>query len=296
MHILVTGSTGFIGRKISKRFIEKGYKVIGIDIVEPKIGFVESENFQYYKLNLSNNYEVLNFANELDVDKIKIFHIAGSKQDSDVVSNDLWETIFNDNILTTHNIINGFKSRIDYFCYSSTMSVYGKPLEDFVDEQHSENPITAYGASKLICEKLIFSLASHYGFRSLTLRISSVFDKHHLSKAIQNFKVAIENKQDITIYGSRAVARDYVHVNDLTDAFDQANENQVCGVINVGSGIKTPLELVIDSLQANKSEKVKIKYDDTKVKSFDFAFNIDKAKRELNFNPLIKIEQELAYV
>jgi len=76
-YVLVTGSSGGIGKEVVKDLINKGYYVIGIDLVDSKF---ENNNFKFYKCNLQNFTDiesllekVKSITNHLDA----IYNLAG---------------------------------------------------------------------------------------------------------------------------------------------------------------------------------------------------------------------------
>lgn len=65
--IVITGVNGIIGSELSRRFIDKGYYVVGVDITEPKRE-EDSGQFEYVKLDITDKNKVGQFFSELRFD------------------------------------------------------------------------------------------------------------------------------------------------------------------------------------------------------------------------------------
>ena len=66
--IVITGVNGIIGSELKKRFIEKGYYVIGIGRIEPQEKEEDHGQFEYVKLDITDQYKVGQFFSELRFD------------------------------------------------------------------------------------------------------------------------------------------------------------------------------------------------------------------------------------
>ncbi len=144
--ILVIGSSGFIGKNLVLQCINKGYQVIGIDIINDSFSH---DNYKFYNRSLFDfNYESLDF-NEIDI----VYHLAAK---TDIVTNNLGD--YNLNFKFPTDLIaccNKFKIRFIYF---STQLVHAYGKED--------NPVlnadTFYGVSKILGEMHVKNLFENY--------------------------------------------------------------------------------------------------------------------------------------
>jgi len=66
--IVITGAKGIIGAELCRRFIDKGYYVIGIDRREPQEKEEDREQFEYIKLDITDQDKVGQFFSELRFD------------------------------------------------------------------------------------------------------------------------------------------------------------------------------------------------------------------------------------
>ena len=119
--------------------------------------------------------------------------------------------------------------------FSSSCATYGTPQSVPIGEDHPQNPINPYGASKLMVERMLADFGAAYDLRSLSLRYfnaagadpeGEIGEDHdpetHLIPLV--LKAAAGERPNVTIYGTDydtpdgTCIRDYVHVADLAEA------------------------------------------------------------------------------
>ena len=66
--IVITGVNGIIGAELCRRFVDKGYYVIGIDRIEPQEKEEDSGQFEYVKLDITAQDKVRQFFSDLSFD------------------------------------------------------------------------------------------------------------------------------------------------------------------------------------------------------------------------------------
>jgi UDP-arabinose 4-epimerase len=146
---------------------------------------------------------------------------------------------------------------VDKLVFSSTCATYGVPRASPIAEDHQQDPINPYGASKLMVERMLRDFDHAYGVRSISLRYfnaagadvdGEVGESHdpetHLIPLI--FDAAVGKRPDITVYGNDydtpdgSCIRDYIHVADLADAhvlgLRALQEGSQTDAFNLGNG------------------------------------------------------------
>jgi UDP-glucose-4-epimerase GalE len=125
--------------------------------------------------------------------------------------------------------------RVEHLIFSSTCATYGVPLSTPIAENHPQSPISPYGRSKLMIEQIIADFERAHGLSSVMLRYfnaagadlaSEIGENHtpetHLIPTI--IQTALGMKKEIVVYGTDfetkdgSAVRDYIHVQDLSDA------------------------------------------------------------------------------
>ena len=178
--IVITGVNGIIGAELCKRFIDKGYYVIGIDRIEPQRE--DGEQFEYIKLDITDQDKVGQFFSELRFDYL--IHCAAlvHKNSPDLSFNNFMKINYEgtknifDSVIKSKNKF-GLKRAI----FFSTIEVYGgEERDEIISEDDECNPISFYGQSKLAAEKYLLNLGKDYNLPITILRLAPVYSKDFL--------------------------------------------------------------------------------------------------------------------
>jgi len=156
-----------------------------------------------------------------------------------------------------------------HFIFSSTCAVYGEPIETPLRETHPNNPINAYGQTKLAIEHALPHFERAYGIRSIRLRYFNAagadpdgeLGEDH-SPEIHVIPRALDSavkREPMYIFGDDyptpdgTCLRDYIHVTDLADAHVRALQALERGgpsaTYNVGTERPSSVRQVIDAVE-----------------------------------------------
>jgi UDP-glucose 4-epimerase len=159
------------------------------------------------------------------------------------------------------------ESGVRNFIFSSTAAVYGTPRRNPVSEDAPANPISPYGRSKLMTERILEDTARAHDFRYVSLRYfnvagadsrqrtgqSTIGATHLIKRACQ---VALGHYDHLDIFGTDfptpdgTAIRDYIHVSDLVEAHILALEHIEAGdasrTFNCGYGRGFSVREVVD--------------------------------------------------
>jgi UDP-glucose 4-epimerase len=157
------------------------------------------------------------------------------------------------------------------FVFSSTCATYGEHDNVVLDEDTSQHPLNAYGASKRAIEDILRDFEAAYGLRKVIFRYFNVAGadpegevgefhrpETHLVPLMLD---AIDGKRDaLTVFGTDydtpdgTCIRDYVHVCDLVDAhvlgLNWLKDGKGSRVFNLGTGSGFSVREVIDHSRA----------------------------------------------
>jgi nucleoside-diphosphate-sugar epimerase len=278
LNVIVTGGSGFIGLNLVKSLANAGLGGVILDVVPPSdtdvVSLLSAGRWKYQYCDLSDNSK---FDFEVPEGEVHLIHLASKVHNSNVITAN-----FGNEIKTQ---IGGFFRLVEYLMgrlagisFASTIEVYGRPERIPVCEAHPTNPHSLYGALKLSLEKclIIFCEKNHVPYT--ILRVSHVYGpgKSH-SLAIPTFIEKCLKNQPITIMNDGADLRDFVHVDDVSQAFRQS------------VSIMETLEM-IQEICETKPELVSASPEKP---SFDYVFDISKAKRKLAYEPTITLSAGL---
>jgi UDP-glucose 4-epimerase len=236
---LVTGVAGFIGAQVAQRFLQEGYRVVGVDDlstgklanVPPAVDFLEGD------LALDSTLRRIPRRCSL------ILHLAG--QSSGEISFDDPIDDLRRNVISTLNLIRyGLDNRAERVVYASSMSVYGSVPDVPVDEDHHCAPLSCYGVGKLAAEGYLRTYAA--GLPFVALRMFNVYGPGQNMQNLRQGMVSIYLAQALTngrieVKGSLERFRDFIYIDDVVEAWFRAATHAGAKnrILNVGTGIRT---------------------------------------------------------
>lgn len=218
--VLVTGSSGFIGKALCEDLLDKGIKVWGISRSDESP--INHPNYKHFKHDIRK--EIVTF---FPVDTI--FHLA-----SPATNKAFWdkptevaETILLGTINITKYAVN---LGVNLFYASSYGAANIDPKYRFrdcydVSKRAGETYVGDYPTSKL---------------KSYTMRIPSVYGRGmpvFEDKIIPNFIRDLLNRKEVVMYGQAHEKRTYVHIDDLLRQIHYQIENRISMVDAVGADL-----------------------------------------------------------
>ena len=163
----------------------------------------------------------------------------------------------------TANLIDGAEaSGVPVFIYSCSSSVYGDQEAEVKSEILEPRPISPYGYSKLLGEKLALARAGR-GMRVVSLRYFNVFGarqdpKSQYSAVIPLFIKHALDGTTATIYGDGRQSRDFTHVDNVVTANLLSLKSEATGVaVNVACGQSHSLLELVEAISAIHGEPLK---------------------------------------
>jgi len=289
--VTVTGACGFIGSHLTRKLIEKGYFVVGLDCLDDNLysrlvkesrlkSLKQLNNFDYFNLNIAKD--------ELDSsikDSKFVFNLAAIP--GQVLSWTLFDQYVESNILGTKKVIDCcIRNNVVKIIHASTSSVYGKFA--IGNELQDTKPISPYGITKLAAENLLFALTNNNDLDFTILRYFSVYGPgQRPDMAIQKFLTAIKMGQEIDITGDGTQKRDISYVEDVVDATISAlSLTEIKQIFNISGGKQFTLNQIIDECFKVSGQKSKVNYVDRPIGDQEETFgDISKAREKLGFNP-----------
>ncbi|PHR95117.1 MAG: UDP-glucose 4-epimerase GalE [Leeuwenhoekiella sp.] len=264
MNIMVVGGAGYIGSHFVKLMANYGFNVTVLD----NLSTGHAESVLKAKLVIGNVGDFQLVDDLLKKENFDaVFHFAANSVVGESVTNP--SKYYRNNVSETLTLLDLMvKHDIRKFVFSSTAAIFGEPCYTPIDESHRFKPINPYGMSKLMIETILKDYHSAYGLSSVSLRYfnaagadpdGELGENHepetHLIPNI--LKVASGEKSSISIFGQDyktedgTCVRDYVHVNDLSEAhylalkFLSESKSGAYG-FNLGNGVGFSVRQVID--------------------------------------------------
>ena len=207
----------------------------------------------------------------------------------------------NKNLIPTLNILNlSIKLCIKRIIFlSSGGAVYGNPLTKSINEEHPLNPISSYGIVKATVEMYLTLYQRIYGLKPLILRPSNPYGPrqgHYIAQGvISTFLRRVQKHESLTVYGDGNSTKDYIYINDLIHLIYELSIRDSVGVFNLGSGIQTSINQIVDQIKKITGCAPEINYVDKQIYDVDhFVLDISKTMNLLGTYPFTFLEEGIA--
>jgi len=254
MTVLVTGGAGYIGSHAALALLDGGRDVVVLDNLSQGHRWAVPTGAAFVEGDCGDEDLVRRVIDEHNV--TAIMHFAGSIIVPDSVIYPL--EYYRNNTVNSRALLQvAVDSGVKHFIFSSTAGVYGEPKATPINEDFALKPISPYGTSKMMTEKMLADAAIAHDLRYVALRYFNVAgaDPKGRSgqtsrKATHLIKIASQaatgTRPQMAIYGEDyetpdgTCIRDYIHVSDLANAHVLALEYLERGgesdVMNCGYG------------------------------------------------------------
>jgi UDP-glucose 4-epimerase len=301
MNCLVTGAAGFIGSHLSRRLLDEGHHVIGVDcftdfyprwIKERNIAaLLKEKNFRFHAQDIL----------ELDLEKILqgldiVFHLA-AQAGVRTSWGENFSVYIHNNILATQKLLEAAKAQpIQKFIYASSSSVYGLTSSLPMAETNLLRPLSPYGVTKLAAEQLCFLYFKNHNVPTVSLRFFTVYGPgQRPDMAFHKFFKCMAEDKPIIIFGDGKQTRDFTYIDDIVAACLAALRHGKRGeTYNVGGGHREKLEDVFPLLEEICQKKVTILWAEEQKGDVPHTFaDIEKAKRDLQYAPQTVLREGL---
>lgn len=264
---LITGAAGFIGHFLSRKLLEQGCSVIGVD----NLNDFYDVHLKYARLEQLKPYHKFTFIKGDISDKSMITNIFEEYKPNIVVnlaaqagvrySIENPDVYIQSNIVGFYNILEACRNYpVEHLVYASSSSVYGSnkkvPFEetDFVD-----NPVSLYAATKKSNELMAHTYSHLYNIPATGLRFFTVYgpmgrpdmayfgftDKYFAAESIKIF-----NNGDF----ENDLYRDFTYIDDIVEGIERLLSNPPIGdvqhkVFNIGNNNPEKLMVFIETLE-----------------------------------------------
>ncbi|MFK7752590.1 MAG: UDP-glucose 4-epimerase GalE [Sedimentitalea sp.] len=272
-HVLVTGGAGYIGSHACKALRDAGFVPVAYDNLVT--GWQDSVKFGPFEQGDLTDRSRLDAVFET-YKPIAVMHFAALSQVGEAMAEP--GRYWHNNVAGSLALIEAAVSSgcLD-FVFSSTCATYGDHDNVVLDENTSQQPLNAYGASKRAIEDILRDFEVAYGLRHVIFRYFNVagadpdgeVGEFHRPEThlIPLMLDAIEGKRDaLTVFGTDyptpdgTCIRDYVHVCDLVDAhvlgLGWLKQGKGSQVFNLGTGVGFSVREVMDQSRAITNREV----------------------------------------
>ncbi|PMB15541.1 UDP-glucose 4-epimerase GalE [Fischerella thermalis CCMEE 5282] len=304
--ILVTGGAGYIGSHAVSALLQAGYEVLILDnLVYGHRDLVEKVLQVELVVGDTSDRALLDqLFQSLDI--AAVMHFSAYAYVGESVTDPA--KYYRNNVVGTLTLLEAMlAASVNKFVFSSTCATYGVPQIIPIPENHPQNPINPYGATKLMVERILSDFDTAYGLKSVIFRYfnaagadpnGKLGEDHnpetHLIPLV--LQTALGKRESISVFGTDyptadgTCIRDYIHVNDLADAHVLGLEYLLRGgdseVFNLGNGNGFSVKEVIETAKSITGRDIKVVECDRRPGDPPVLIgSSDQARKILNWQP-----------
>lgn len=225
-NVLVTGAAGFIGYHLSRRLLEEGRRVVGIDnlnayydvrLKEDRLGQLEGfENFRFIRADLADDGSVSGVFADNSFDAV----VNLAAQPGVRYSLENPHAYVQSNVVGFLNLLEGCRHHgVKHLVFASSSSVYGANTRmPFSVHDNVDHPVSLYAATKKADELMAHTYASLYKVPCTGLRFFTVYGPWgRPDMAYFLFTRAILEGQPIKVFNHGRMKRDFTYIDDVVE-------------------------------------------------------------------------------
>jgi UDP-glucuronate 4-epimerase len=226
MRVLVTGAAGFIGFHVTRRLLDRGDEVVGIDNLnayyDPELKRARlaqldgRQGFCFIQLDVADREAMPRLFAENGFERV--VHLAA--QAGVRYSLDHPHAYVDSNIVGFVNVLEGCRhAGVQHLVYASSSSVYGANEKiPFSVEDNVDHPISLYAASKKANELMAHAYSHLFGLPTTGLRFFTVYGPWgRPDMAYFKFTRDILAGRPIDIFNNGKHLRDFTYIDDIVE-------------------------------------------------------------------------------
>ena len=246
-HVLVTGGAGFVGSHIVDGLVARGDTVVVVDDLSTGDRANVPEGVDLRVVDISDG-RALGRAVEGEGFDAVVHCAAKTKVVQSMEQPDLYRRVI---VEGTRNVVDAALATgaRDLVNLSTGGAIYGETPE-CASEEAELHPPSNYGRFKAEGEEIVRRAA----LRGITLRLANAYGPRQRQDleggVVAIFLGAWRRGEPLTIYGDGTAERDYVYVSDICDGVLAALDSAATGVYNIGTGVPTSVNALVDAMSA----------------------------------------------
>jgi GDP-L-fucose synthase len=293
MTVIVAGATGLAGSAIVKAFEAKGQNVLGIN--RSVVDLMDS--------NATNDF-IFQSKPSLIID-------AAAKVGGIGANNSYPVEFLSDNLTIQSNLMRAaHKAGVTNFVFLGSSCIYPRDCAQPIKEEYlMSGPLevtnSAYAVAKIAGIEMVNSYRKEYGTKWISLMPTNLYGprdnfdlaaSHVLPAFIRRFVEATESgASKVTLWGSGAPLREFLHVDDLAQAVVLASEKYDSSLhLNVGTGEDLSIKELGQKVADAAGFTGKIEWDSTKPDGTPRKVLDVSRVKALGWKPTITLEEGIA--
>jgi UDP-glucose 4-epimerase len=288
--VLVTGGSGFIGRRVVRALLARGASVTVAD----KRPFPGDDDIT---MVLGDLCEPAVRERAVAPGTGLIIHLAAVTRVLDSISDPAGTHQIN--VEATAGLLEQARLKgVGAFLLASTNAVTGDVGRATINEDIALRPLTPYGATKAAGEMLLSSYSACYGIAGCALRFSNVYGPGMAEKDsfVPRLMRAARDGHGVEIYGDGTQVRDLVHVDDIVAGLFAAWDAKCTGPLILGAGESFPVNDILAAARSVTGAPLPAKHTPPKPGEMPAVIVDISRARSIGFEPQHDLKSGLATV
>lgn len=306
MKVLVTGAAGFIGFHLSRRLLDRGDEVVGIDnlndyypvvLKEARLAELSPyEKFRFIRMDISDREALPALFGEEKFDCV--VNLAAQAGVRYSIENP-WAYV-DSNLVGFVNILECCRHfPVGHLVYASSSSVYGgNEKTPFSEEDKVDSPVSLYAATKKADELMAACYSKLYGIHATGLRFFTVYGpwgRPDMSPVL--FASAIMEGRPIKVFNNGDMMRDFTYIDDIIEGVVRVMDKAPSGSEVYNIGCSRPVRLMdfiseIETACGRSAEKIMMPMQPGDV--YQTYADTSKLERDFGYRPGVTLHEGIS--
>jgi UDP-glucose 4-epimerase len=288
MRFLVTGGAGFLGAALANRLVRAGHDVVVLDdLSSGDAGHLDTA-VTFHQGDVDNIPRLWSLLQGVDC----VYHLAARVSVAQSIHHPRDYTRIN--VGGTVGLMEAMRDTgVRRVVFASSGAIYGRLPEQPVHENDQPHPDSPYAVSKWAAEQYVHTIGELWQIETVALRIFNAYGPRQSlpvshAPVIPRFLQQVLTGGSVVLFGDGRQTRDFVYVDDVVDALVSAASAASVNrqVINVGSGVETSLDELVDQMEQVTGHVVNRIYNGEKSGGVPrLVADISRARTLLGFRP-----------
>jgi nucleoside-diphosphate-sugar epimerase len=299
--VLICGVTGFIGRNIADRLVERpDLEIHGTYFkTEPAPELQKNIKITLRRADLTERQQVNDVVRGMDVIIQAAAVTSGAK---DIVSRPYIHTTDNA-VMNSFLLRAAYEQEVKHLVFFSCTTMY-TPGPEPVAEDDFDHEITpkyfGVGWTKVYIEKMCEFYARLGRTRHTAIRHSNIYgpyDKYDLDRShvfgATVTKVMTNKTGTLDVWGDGSEKRDLLHVNDLVDFVELVIQKQKepFELLNLGAGSSISIRDLVNKIIQHSGKNIQVRYDVSKPTiGFNIELDVNAARERFGWMPRVPLD------
>ncbi len=292
MRVFVSGGAGFIGSHLANQLHRRGHYVRVLDDLSSGEPSTLDAGIHMTRGDVRDVPKLWSLLQGVDI----VYHLAARVS---VPASVLYPREYNEvNVGGTVALLEACRDvGVDRVVLTSSATVYGDQAQQPIQEVASTHPSVPYAVSKVAAEQYLFTIGRLSGFETVALRIFNAYGPGQQlppvhAPVIPQVMRQILGGGSVIVYGDGSQSRDFIYIDDVVEALIHAATapNIDRQIINVGSGVETPVRDLIEQMSTVVGKKANVLYNSEMSGGIArLVADLQKARQLLDYAPSVDL-------